>query len=117
MRLSVGPEPRWRWSIHFFRDKRPQRPTFGVHVKLRRFSIYRHFIVKVRGGSAFGRNNHRRELWIGWFQSRDGVRGLVNGWRWTVNVDRMRDFQPGGNSEIPIYPSKPRDRQAEFEVR
>lgn len=116
VRFAFGPEPRWRLSFNFFRDGRP-KPARGVHVKLRRFGVFRHFLVKFRYGSAFGRSSARRELWIAWFESREGVRGLVNGWRYRIQVDRMRDFKPTKNSEIPVYPSQPRSTDREFEVR
>lgn len=118
MRLKLGPEPRWRLSLHFFgpNDDRRNR-TRGFHIKLRRGRVFRHAVVKLRHGSSFGRKGMRHELWIGWFESRDGVRGLHNGWRASYALDRMRDFKPTENSDFPIAPSKPRDRQAPYEVR
>lgn len=123
VRFAVGPEPRCRLSFHFFWRNRRDRGGHagmiapGFHIKLRRYGVFRHLVVKMRRGAAFGHNGRRRELWIGWFETRDGVRGLLNGWRWSMAVDRMRDFQPAQDSDVPIVPTKPRDRVAEFEVR
>lgn len=119
MRFAVGPERRWRLSLHLFgpRDDKGRWRTCGFHIKLRRGRVFRHFVVKLRRTQAFGRNGSRLEMWVGWFESRDGVRGLMNGWRVVRSIDRMRDYKPTENSDFPIAGSAPRDRRADFEVR
>lgn len=71
--------------------------------------------MKFKRGSAFGENG-RRLLYVGWWQSRHGVRGNLNGWRFILAVDKLPDY-PRETHEVPFFPNRPRDRDRPFEVQ
>lgn len=103
-------ERRWqfRFSVHFFR--------WGVHFKTRRGTTWRHLVIKATKGAAFGQRYGRRLLYIGWWQSRKGTKGNLNGWRIALAFDRLPQV-PRESMNVPFFPLRPRDREREFEVR
>jgi hypothetical protein len=71
--------------------------------------VWRHFVIKMARGSAFGSTKGRRQVWLAWWQSRKGVRGNLNGWRFVAALDKL-PAKPTDRMNLPFYPSE-RDRR------
>lgn len=91
-----------RVGIHFMR--------YGFHLKTRRGDRYRHLCIKVQRASAFGKPKKRTHLWIGWWQSRKGVKKKLNGFRFVAALDRLPQSPPD-TIPIPFYPQHHRSAE------